>query len=174
MNGDMKNLIQASNRSPFLKESLIAVAVFASRFAGLPANFSPLGSFGFFGSNVGLVFSTIVIFDWYNGGLYPGFWLTYLGFFAYVFLGRVARNSKLKQLAFLPLASFVFFLLSNFGVWLYWYPNTLEALVACYVNALPFYKNTLLSDLFFGYGFMLVSHILSRRENKQFSLAVSR
>lgn len=44
-----------------------------------------------------------------------------------------------------------FFLISNFAVWLGWrmYPPTWEGLVACYVAALPFFRNSLLSSLLF-------------------------
>lgn len=45
------------------------------------------------------------------------------------------------------LASTVFYLVSNFGVWLaspaHAYPLTLEGLWLCYVNALPFFGRTL-------------------------------
>jgi Family of unknown function (DUF6580) len=45
--------------------------------------------------------------------------------------------------------STLFFLVSNFGVWLGWsmYPPTLGGLTACYVAAIPFFSNTLLGDL---------------------------
>jgi hypothetical protein len=52
---------------------------------------------------------------------------------------------------------FVFFLASNFGVWLFglnlaneFYPKTLAGLAACYAAGLPFLRGTLLGD----YGFM--------------------
>ncbi len=55
--------------------------------------------------------------------------------------GRVALTSLSGSL--------VFFLVSNFGVWLGWklYPRTLGGLAECYVAALPFFRNTLLGDL---------------------------
>ena len=45
--------------------------------------------------------------------------------------------------------STAYFAISNFGVWLGWslYPPTLGGLTACYLAALPFYRNTLLGDL---------------------------
>jgi hypothetical protein len=44
----------------------------------------------------------------------------------------------------------LFFLLSNFGVWLGgWYPMTGSGLVACFVNAIPFYGYTVAGDLAF-------------------------
>lgn len=48
-------------------------------------------------------------------------------------------------------ASTFFFLVTNFGVFLFGglYPRTVEGLVRCYVLALPFFRNSLLGDLFF-------------------------
>jgi hypothetical protein len=70
-------------------------------------------------------------------------------------LGKLARssfkrnaNAKLS-LILMPLASFWFFLVSNFGVWLFWYPTTWQGLISCYLAAVPFYRNTLLGDMFF-------------------------
>lgn len=133
---------------------ITALAVFVSRLGSLPANFSPLGSFGFFGSKPILFFAVIISFDIFVKGLYPGFWLTYLGFAAYPILGFLTRKHWKRQLIGLPAASLLFFLLSNFGVWLYWYEPTLSNLLLVYSLGLPFYQRTLIGDLFFGYGFM--------------------
>lgn len=138
----------------------LALTVFASRFASLPANFSPLGSFGFFGKQSWLFFTTIIAHDYMRGGFYPGFWLTYLGFAMYVVLGRFAGKHWKKQAALLPVASFLFFIFSNLGVWWYWYPHSLESLITCYTLALPFYRNTFLGDVLFGYGYMFARRVV--------------
>lgn len=136
-----------------------ALVVFISRFGMLPANVSPLGSFGFFSQNPTLYFVTILAFDYFKGGFYKGFIFTYLGFAGYYLLGKIARNKLKRQLVLLPLASFVFFLFSNFGSWFYWYPRNLTGLIACYTLALPFYQRTLLGDLVFGYMFILLKKL---------------
>jgi hypothetical protein len=43
----------------------------------------------------------------------------------------------------------IFFVVSNFGVWLQsgMYPHTLAGLADCYTLALPFFRNTLTGDL---------------------------
>jgi len=48
-------------------------------------------------------------------------------------------------------SSVSFFLLSNFAVWAAWnmYPRTLTGLMACYTAAIPFFRGTVASDLFF-------------------------
>lgn len=142
---------------PLAKKVILALAVYISRFGFLPANFSTLGSFGFFGQNFSLFFLTIILFDYFKGGFYSGFWFTYLGFFSYFVFGKLAKTTR-KKVFLLPLASFTFFLVSNFGVWYYWYPHTVSGLLTCYALAVPFYKNTLIGDLLFGYGYMVVKY----------------
>lgn len=46
-------------------------------------------------------------------------------------------------------ASFTFFLLSNFGAFMFSYPKTIDGLVTCYYMALPFYGPTAASTLLF-------------------------
>jgi hypothetical protein len=51
------------------------------------------------------------------------------------------------------LSSVLFFIITNFGVWLMnmgnMYPKNLVGLAQCYVMAIPFFRNTLLGDLFY-------------------------
>jgi hypothetical protein len=126
----------------------------------LPANFSPLGSFGFFSQNFWLFFGTILVFDLFVGGLYAGWWLNYLGFAMYPLLGKLAGRKLHRQLILLPTASVLFFVFSNLGVWWYWFPHTIPGLIACYTLALPFYQRTLIGDVVFGYGYLLSTKLL--------------
>lgn len=53
-------------------------------------------------------------------------------------------------------SSFLFFLITNFGVWAppnNWYPHNPEGLLQSYILALPFFKNSLAGDL--GYTIVL-------------------
>ena len=58
----------------------------------------------------------------------------------YIILGFMAIGSSIW-----------FFITTNFAVWIIWeyYPKTFEGVISCYILALPFFKNTLLSTLFF-------------------------
>lgn len=143
------------------KQVLTATAVFISRLGLLPANLSPVGSFGFFGNPI-LYALSLVAFDFLVGGIYKNMLFTYAGFGAYALLGQIARDNVKRQVVLLPVASFLFFLLSNLGSFVYWYPQTWTGLVACYVAALPFYTRTLIGDVFFGYGYLLVKVALTR------------
>lgn len=144
-----------SNSRSFFAASL----TYLSRFNFLPANISPLGSYGFFGGNLCFYFLSILAFDFFKGGFYQGFLWTYLGFAAYPFFAFLAKKSVHRQLFFLPLASFTFFLLSNFGVFFAWYEHSWQGFFNCYLLALPFYSRTLMGDLFFGYGLLLLKKV---------------
>ncbi|MDD4203172.1 MAG: hypothetical protein PHQ52_06875 [Candidatus Omnitrophica bacterium] len=41
-------------------------------------------------------------------------------------------------------AAVAFFLVSNFGVWIAWYPHTFAGLTDCFVKAIPFFRSTFL------------------------------
>lgn len=49
------------------------------------------------------------------------------------------------------LSAFLFFFVTNFAVWAFapWYAKTFSGMVQCYIMALPFFKNTLFSNLFY-------------------------
>jgi hypothetical protein len=68
-------------------------------------------------------------------------------------IGSLLREKKdvLRLAAGSLSASITFFVVSNFGVWVsgLLYPLTLGGLVKCYLMAIPFFRNTMLSDLFF-------------------------
>ena len=66
------------------------------------------------------------------------------------------------------MSSTVFFVVSNFGVWLGgFYPLTLNGLVECYVLAVPFYGALLVGDGFYAAvlfgGQEMLSSVLRRR-----------
>ncbi len=145
---------------------LSSLPILISRFKILPPNFSPVGSFGFFSGNLPLFALVTIGFDYIYGGFYKGAIFTYIGFLGYFFLGKLAKNSLKLQFTLLPIASFFFFLISNFGVFLFWYPQTFEGLALCYTLALPFYKMTFLSDLFFGWGYLGVNILIKYIDKK--------
>lgn len=64
-------------------------------------------------------------------------------------LGSSAKFSMVIISAFS--ASILFFLITNFGVWMMYdtYPATAAGLLQCYVAGLPFYQYTLIGDLSF-------------------------
>lgn len=84
----------------------------------------------------------------------PGFYgvsqlFNYAGLLAVAALGtRMGRIKPLKVAVFAIGGSLLFFLLSNFGVWVEgYYGHTFAGLATTFEMAIPFYKNTLAGDL---------------------------
>lgn len=84
---------------------------------------------------------------------YPGFYWQYACYALITLLGAtLSQQIHLLRLgATCFMAAGLFFVISNFGVWCsgLLYPYSVEGLVACYIAAIPFFKNTLCSDFFF-------------------------
>lgn len=129
----------------------------ASRLIPHPPNFAPIGAMALFGGAcftrkrwavvvplAAMFFSDLVL------GLHRLIPVVYGSFALIVCLGYWLRTRrKLGPIAVATLGSSVlFFVLTNFGVWALgsWYPKTWAGLVACYVAAVPFFRNTLLGD----------------------------
>jgi hypothetical protein len=96
--------------------------------------------------------------------LTPDAVVTWAWYLLAILLGSgVLRNSRsLPRVAACSLlASVSFFLVSNYTVWAVWqmYPRTLVGLVACYAAALPFFRNSLTSELCSG---VLLSGLMGR------------
>ena len=76
---------------------------------------------------------------------------TYIAFLISVWLGRRLRNTEsISRIAAVTvLNSIQFFLVTNFGSWLWFqaYPHTAAGLASCYVAAIPFFGWTLASDI---------------------------
>jgi len=87
----------------------------------------------------------------YGWGFTPDLFFTWSFYAAAVLLGSLLKDRlNVARLASASLAGSVgFFLFSNFAVWAVWnmYPMTLAGLGACYVAALPFFRNALVGDL---------------------------
>jgi hypothetical protein len=101
-----------------------------------------------------LVVSDIVVIQFLYGGRHPWFDpFTWLGFVSIGLIGWVLRAnpSPVRLLAASLAGSLLFFVISNFGVWAHGdlYPHTWSGLVACYIAAIPFFRNTVLGDLFY-------------------------
>jgi hypothetical protein len=84
----------------------------------------------------------------------PTFIAIYIAFMATVLVGQklIGQNPKMKNvLGGAVLSSIVFFLVTNFAVWIdptfALYPKNAAGLGACYIAGLPFYKMTLVSNV---------------------------
>jgi hypothetical protein len=135
------------------------------------ANFAPLGALALLAGMSGdkrklwLPLTAVFATDLYLG-FYSGFLWVYLSYGLLFFTGNWMRQAAgMKKSIALPLAgSALFFLVSNFGVWASGslYPPTAAGLAQCYLAALPFFRNTLASDLMYFNAFILLAALFGK------------
>ena len=130
----------------------------AARVIPHPPNFTPVAAMALFGGAsfsdkrlaFGLPLAALLLSDAVLG-FYPGMIWVYGSFALIACLGRQLQSRhRLLPIAGMALAgSVLFFALTNFGVWISdgLYPRTPGGLAACYVAAIPFFRNTLAGDL---------------------------
>lgn len=75
--------------------------------------------------------------------------ITPVVYFSFLAITAVGVVFKKMNVGTVLLSSSVFFVLSNLGVWMLYYPITVEGFVACFTLAIPFFINSLLGDVFF-------------------------
>lgn len=131
-----------------------------SRLLPHPPNFAPITALALFGGvyldkkHTFIVPIAAMLISDYFIGFYAGMAWVYASFIAIGFMGLWLRNHRgIRQTIGATLAgSILFFLVTNFGVWIsskVAYPHTMDGLIACYVAALPFFRNTLLGDVIY-------------------------
>ncbi|HLB01422.1 MAG TPA: DUF6580 family putative transport protein [Bacteroidota bacterium] len=152
---------------------ILAVMAVFSRLIPHPANFTPIAALALFGGvyfekkyafilplAVLLVSDAII-------GFYDGIGWVYGSFLIIGLLGLWLRNHRsIRNTAGVTLAgSVIFFILTNFGVWLAGglYMPTTAGLVECYVVAVPFFRNTLAGDLFYVAVLFGITEMAARR-----------
>ena len=163
-----------------------AVAVHA-RFLPLPFSFAPVtAALLYFGARrprnemwipvvalaaAGVYLSRSV----YGYGLSPDLLVTWAWYAGMVLLGGLlARKSSAVRVGAASLAgSLSFFVVSNFAVWAVWnmYPKTAGGLATCYVAGLPFFRNAVVSDLFFAAAFFGIGYLVSHRQAEGVTVA---
>ena len=134
-----------------------SIILAASRLIPHPPNFTPILAsvivspllikdriFGIAIPIIALFISDIVI------GFHPYQFVIYSTIIIIGLLSPMKKNYKILGILAI-FASFLFFITTNFAVWIIWdyYPKTYEGLKNCYLLALPFFKNTILSTLIF-------------------------
>lgn len=145
-----------------MKKTLLALglilAAALSRLLPHPPNFTPLTAMALCGGvylerrfALFLPLAALFVSD-----LFIGFHRTmpfvYLSFLLIGLIGLWLAKRKRTSLIFSAAAasSILFFLITNFGVWVMdgsMYSRSIEGLIACYVAAIPFFRNTLFGDL---------------------------
>jgi len=131
---------------------LILIAIL-TRLLPHPPNFAPITSiapfsgFHFANKRLALFVPLIAMFisDLFIGvhSLMPVIYLSFL------LISILSFYMKSLSISNVVLASTLFFVMSNLGVWYFYYPLTWAGLTSCFVLAIPFFVNALAGDLFY-------------------------
>ena len=153
------------NKNVFLV-SLIFFAIL-SRFLPHPPNFTPIAAIALLSSkgftNRWVVF-LIPIVSLFISDLFIGLHATIpFVYFSFILITLLGMYVKKINIGSVLLSSTLFFLVSNFGVWLLYYPISVEGIIQCYTLALPFFLNTVLGDLVYGALLIYPFYALQRR-----------
>jgi len=140
----MRIIDHAPNFTPIIAVALLSGFYIKNRFLIL----LPIGS--------------MFLSDIFIGSHGVQFWV-YFPLMIIFAMGYFIKNNDMKNVfLYSILSSIIFFIVSNFGVWVMGgYTYDLNGFVACYIMAVPFFKNTLLSTMMFAllfhYSFIFIS-----------------
>lgn len=141
-------------------------------------NFAPIGALALFGGvylkkkyALILPLSAMIISDLFIG-FHNLIFFTWGSFVLIGIIGWIVKKRKnlLTVISGSLAGSILFYLVTNFAVWAFTplYEKTGSGLIQCYIMAIPFFRNTVLGDLFyigvfFGI-FELVLYLMKKRE----------
>jgi hypothetical protein len=149
--------------------SVVLLILFAalSRLMPHPANFAPITAIALFSAvylnnkklAIAIPIAAMLISNFFIG-FYAGMEWVYGAFVVIAVVGfwlkgRMENTNGGKKVAYLfgttIVSSIIFFIISNFGVWMTGtlYDLTMNGLIQCYAMAIPFYRNSLAGDLFY-------------------------
>ena len=129
-------------------------------------NFTPIGAIALFAGTyitskrnsfllpLGILLFSDLLLELVNGtGFYRDMVFVYGSFALVVTIGYLLRGREQRQTIMVAslVSSILFFFITNFGTWLMYdlYPNTGSGLVSCYIAGIPFFKGTVMGDLFY-------------------------
>ncbi len=141
-----------------------------------PFNFTPIAAMGLFAGTyinnkklallipISAMFLSDIALQLINGSGFHDQMLWVYGSIALITsLGFLLKEREQRQTIMVAslTGSILFFFITNFGTWAAgYYPHTVSGLTDCYVMAIPFFKGTLMGDLFYNFvffgGFALV------------------
>ncbi|RPI05944.1 MAG: hypothetical protein EHM64_04700 [Ignavibacteriae bacterium] len=139
--------------------SILILAAALSRLLPHPDNFTPIAAIALAGGvyidkrfSLVITMAALLISDLFIG-LHNTMIFVYGSFILIGFLGIWLKSHKkpVPILGATLFSSVLFFVITNFGVWLtgggWFYPKTVQGLIECYTLALPFFRNTIVGDL---------------------------
>lgn len=143
----------------FLISSAIIFAGALSRLLPHPDNFTPIMAIALAGGvYIDKRFALIIpLAALFLSDIFIGFHNTiFFVYGSFLLIGLIgiwlkSHKKPLPILATALLSSTLFFVITNFGVWLtgggWFYPKTWQGLIECYTLAIPFFRNTIAGDL---------------------------
>jgi hypothetical protein len=160
----MKIIHDLSPKMKFILGALLLVSL--SRLIPHIPNFTPIGAIALFAGTyitskknsilfpLGiLLFSDLLLELVYGNGFYRDMVFVYGSFALVVTIGYLLRGREQRQTIMVAslVSSILFFFITNFGTWLMYdlYPKTGAGLVSCYIAGIPFFKGTVMGDLFY-------------------------
>lgn len=181
-------MFRTQNRMPLILSLVLIATITRIGFFSHFANFSPVNAIALF---CGAYFrrtiaffvalSSVWIGDVLIDHLLMGHWILfyagcYWQYTSYLFITMIGallihRVKPLYVIFASFSASVSFFVISNFGVWYssLLYPPTFQGLISCYVAAIPFFKNTVMSDGLFAFVLFGSFEWLFQKNKKQFT-----
>ena len=145
----------------------IFLALAASRFIPHPPNFTSLLALSFYVPAIlGIRYLPVLLISFVLTDLFIGLHgVTFFTWGSVLLIGLMSKfflQSMTNRFLGALIGACLFYIITNFGVWsLGSYGYTLEGLIACYLLAIPFFGNTLISTLIFS---SLIEIILNRKK----------
>ena len=169
----MNNLSNILKKESIFFSLILILAL--SRLIPHPPNFTPIIAMAIMSnyffrniySSIAALLFSMLLSDIFIG-FYANMVFVYLSLFlmAIIFF-KINNRFKVnyKNLFIYGLfGSILFYLISNFGEWVLGdlYAKNLEGLINCYILAIPFFKNTLFSTIFFSYISLITGTCINR------------
>ena len=146
------------NKNILFHFALVLILVL-SRFIPHPPNMTAITAIALAGSvyvnlktGVFVPLAAMIISDIFLG-FHPILLFVYLSFFLIALIGMYLKTHKSVKnvVAATLLSSVLFFIVTNFGVWMSGtlYTTDIYGLQQCYIMAIPFFRNTLIGDFLY-------------------------
>ena len=168
--------IRVKDRATLIALGLVFLGVVA-RLLPHPANVAPVGAIALFGGTMlgkrigwWLPVLIMAVSDLFLG-FYNSMPFTWFGFLLVGLLGLSFKSwhSWVRVPVGALAGASIFFLVSNFGVWLVGglYPHTWAGLGSCYTLAVPFFRATIIGDMLYATAFFGLYNLATRTVNAQ-------
>jgi len=170
----MKNVLEISKKEIFPISLILILAI--SRLIPHPPNFTPIIAVAIMSScffkNINLSIIILVISmllsDLFIGFYYNIFFVYFSLILITIIFFKINKKINYKTLLiFSFFGSLIFYIISNFGVWMLGnlYEKNVSGLINCYVLAIPFFKNTFLSTALFSYAAYFAKNYYIKKTN---------